>query len=83
MKEMEENDIDENYSESTNEEKLYYEDVPDANVAQAATHAKCIFDLSYTKFEWSLNEDYLNCHRPDIASIFKYERENANSLENN
>jgi hypothetical protein len=83
MKEMEENDIDENYSESTNEEKLYYEDVPDANVAQAATHAKCIFDLSYTKFEWSLNEDYLNCHRPDIASIFKSERENANSLENN
>jgi hypothetical protein len=83
MKEMEENDLDENYSESTNEEKLYYEDVPDANVAQAATHAKCIFDLSYTKFEWSLNEDYLNCHRPDIASIFKSERENANSLENN
>lgn len=83
MKEMEENDIDENYSESTNEEKLYYEDVPDANVAQAATHAKCIFDLSYTKFEWSLNEDYLNCHRPDIAYIFKSERENANSLENN
>lgn len=83
MKEIEENDIDENYSDSTNEEKLYYEDVPDANVAQAATHAKCIFDLSYTKFEWSFNEDYLNCHRPDIASIFKSERENVNSLENN
>ena len=70
MKEMDENDIDENISESTNEEKLFYEDVPDANVAQAATHAKCICDLSFTKFEWSLNEDYTKCHRPDIASLF-------------
>ena len=70
MKEMEENDQDGNISESTNEDKLFYEDVPDANVSQTATHAKCIFDLSFTKFEWSLNEDYIKCHRPDIASLF-------------
>ena len=70
MNEMEANEIDENISESTNEDKLFYEDVPDANVSQSATHAKCIFDLSFTKFEWNLSEDYTKCHRPDIASIF-------------
>lgn len=33
MNEMEANDIDENISESTNEDKLFYEDVPEANVS--------------------------------------------------
>ena len=70
MKEVEENDQDGNISESTNEDKLFYEDVPDVNVSQTAAHAKCIFDLSFIKFEQSLNEDYTKCHRPDIASLF-------------
>lgn len=34
MNEIDGNEVDENISESTNEDKLFYEDVPDANVSQ-------------------------------------------------
>ena len=39
---MEGNDVDKNIFESTNEDNLFYEEKPDANVSQIATHAKCI-----------------------------------------
>jgi hypothetical protein len=33
MNDVEGNEVDENISESTNEDKLFYEDVPEANVS--------------------------------------------------
>ncbi len=74
--------LEDDISETTNEDKLFYEDVPDNNQSQSANHAKCIFDLSFTKFEWDLNEDYTRCHRPDIHSLFQIERENIFINEN-
>ena len=40
-----------------------------------ASHAKCILDLSYTKFKWNINEDFSRFHRPNIQSYFDFEKE--------
>jgi len=46
----------------------------DSNVTQEASHAKCILDLSFTKFKWNLKEDFTRFHRPDIQTLFDKER---------
>jgi hypothetical protein len=38
----------------------------DQGLNQNAAHAKCILDLSYTKFKWNINEDFSRFHRPNI-----------------
>jgi hypothetical protein len=50
-------------------------DVLDSNLTQEASHAKCILDLSFTKFKWNINEDFSRFHRPDIQEHFDRERE--------
>jgi hypothetical protein len=42
---------------------------------QEASHAKCILDLSFTKFKWNLNEDFTQFHRPNIQSLYDKERQ--------
>ena len=45
-------------------------EIQDKNEAKESNHAKCILDLSYTKFKWNINEDFNRFHRPDIQSLF-------------
>ena len=40
-------------SELSQEDEIF-----DAGPNQEAGHAKCILDLSFTKFYWNLNEDF-------------------------
>jgi hypothetical protein len=44
-------------------------------VSQSAAHAKCILDLSFTKFKWNINEDLAYFHRPNIQSHFDIRRD--------
>ena len=49
--------------------------VVDSALTHQASHAKCILDLSFTKFKWNINEDFAHFHRPDIQESFDHERE--------
>lgn len=60
-------------SEASQEEALGA-DMIDSNVTQEASHAKCILDLTFTKFKWNLNEDFTRFHRPDIQNQFDKEK---------
>jgi hypothetical protein len=46
----------------------------ESNTALEASHAKCILDLSFTKFKWNLNEDFTRFHRPNLQLNFDMER---------
>jgi hypothetical protein len=44
-------------------------------VSQSASHAKCILDLSFTKFKWNINDDFKEFHRPNIQTHFDVRRD--------
>ena len=48
--------------------------VLDSGLTQSASHAKCIIDLSFTKFKWNMNEDFTRFHRPNIQLCYDQER---------
>ena len=43
--------------------------VATVNRANELNHAKCILNLTYTKFDWS-ERDLMNFHRPRTEEIF-------------
>ena len=55
------------------EEEVDQVDLPSTGLNQEAGHAKCILDLSFTKFKWT-SEDFLQFHRPDIQQLFDQEQ---------
>ena len=62
-------------SQSSNEDEIFGDDLQDTSVQveSSANHASCILDHTYTRFEWSLDEDYSAYHRPDVHESFKEE----------
>ena len=45
---------------------------------QSASHAKCILDMSFAKFNW--NDDWREFHRPNIQKHFETERQNERNI---
>ena len=56
-------------------------EVLDSNKTQEASHARCILDLSYSKFKWNINDDFTKFHRPDIQSLYDKERQALQAAE--
>jgi hypothetical protein len=72
-----EQDVDEEdqkINSEASEEEALGADMIDSNVTQEASHAKCIQDLSFTKFKWNLTEDFTRFHRPDIQLLYDREK---------